>query len=37
MDEDYKDYKGREVWLKATYVPGDITEKFVKEFHKGKI
>jgi len=34
-DPDYKDYKGREVQLKAIYVPNKIAEKFVTEFHKG--
>ena len=37
MDKDYKDYKGREIQLKAIYVLEDITEKFIKEFYKGEI
>ena len=36
IDKDYKDYRGQEIQLKATYILGDITEKFIKEFHKGE-
>ena len=35
MDPDYEDYKGRETQLKAMYIPGEITEEFVTEFHRG--
>ena len=34
MDPDYKDYKGREVQLKAIYIPSKIAKEFVTEFHK---
>jgi len=33
-NSDYKDYKGREVQLETIYVPNEIAEEFVTEFHK---
>ena len=33
-DPNYKDYKGKEMQLKITYILSEITEKFITEFHK---
>jgi len=34
-DSDYKDYRDREMQLETMYVPSEIAEEFVTEFHKG--
>ena len=34
-DPDYKDYKDREMQLEAIYIPSEIAEEFITEFHKG--
>ena len=35
--QNYKDYKGQDIQLKAIYIPRNIIEKFIKEFYRGEI